>query len=63
LELDEPPFLAPKMDYPIEKGNVIAIEPKVALPGIGVVGIEDTIAVTEDGCELLTNAPRDFMVL
>ena len=43
LELDEPPFLAPKMEYPLSAGMVVAIEPKVALPGIGVIGIEDTV--------------------
>lgn len=63
LELDEPPFLAPRMPYPLEAGMVIAVEPKVALPGIGVVGIEDTVLVTPEGTERITRCPREIIVL
>jgi Xaa-Pro dipeptidase len=63
VQLDEPPFLAPKMPAPIEERMVIAIEPKVSLPGIGVVGIEDTIIVGGSGCEIITSAPDDFIIL
>lgn len=63
LELDEPPFLAPKNDYPLKAGMVIAVEPKVALPEIGVVGIEDTLVVRDGQPELLTTASREFLIL
>lgn len=63
LELDEPPFLAPHMPYPLEAGMTIAIEPKVALPGIGVVGIEDTIVLRSAGPELLTTCSQEFIVM
>jgi Xaa-Pro dipeptidase len=61
LELDEPPYLAPRMGFPIEAGMVIALEPKVALPGIGVIGNEDSVLVTEAGCECLTVAPPELI--
>ena len=63
LELDEPPYLAPEMKYPIEAGMVIAIEPKVALPGIGVVGIEDTLVVRDNAAESITNAPTELIIV
>ncbi|HQE60173.1 MAG TPA: Xaa-Pro peptidase family protein [Spirochaetota bacterium] len=63
LLLDEPPFLAPKMKYEIAENMTIAIEPKVSLEGIGVVGIEDTILVTKDGAEIITPAPYDYIIL
>jgi len=63
LELDEPPFLAPKNDYPLEAGMVIAVEPKVSLPDIGVVGIEDTLVVREQQPEGLTTVSREFFIL
>jgi Xaa-Pro dipeptidase len=63
LELDEPPYLAPKMDFLIVPGMTIALEPKVALPGIGVIGNEDTVLVREDGCECLTIAPPELIVV
>lgn len=63
LELDEPPFLAPKMSYPLEEGMVLAVEPKVALPGVGVVGIEDTYVIRRDGAERITTCPKDFIIV
>jgi len=63
LELDEPPFLAPRMPYPLATGMTIAIEPKVALPGIGIVGIEDTVVVRDGEPEVLTICPREIMVV
>jgi len=63
LELDEPPFLAPKMPAPLEAGMVIALEPKVALPGIGVVGIEDSAIIHEDGVEITTDCPTEIVRL
>lgn len=49
LELDEFPFLAKGQKLPLALGMVIALEPKVILPGKGVVGIENTLLVTETG--------------
>ncbi|MGD9154512.1 MAG: Xaa-Pro peptidase family protein [Bacillota bacterium] len=63
LELDEPPYLAPKLGLPISAGMTIALEPKVALPGIGVIGNEDTVLVREDGCECLTVAPPEMIIV
>jgi len=63
LELDEPPILAPRMTYPLEAGMTIAVEPKVALPGVGVVGIEDTVVIREGGIERLTSCPREMVIV
>jgi Xaa-Pro dipeptidase len=54
LEMDEYPPLAAKFEEPFEEGVVLAIEPKIALPGIGMVGIENTFVVTPKGGECLT---------
>ncbi len=54
LELDEFPFLAKGQKMVLEKGMIIALEPKAVLPGKGVVGIENTHVVTEQGLEPLT---------
>lgn len=63
LELDEPPFIAPKQQYSLEEGMVVAIEPKVALADIGVVGIEDTVVIRADGVEPLTRCPAELIVI
>jgi Xaa-Pro aminopeptidase len=63
LELDEPPFLAPGKDFPLEPGMTIAVEPKVILGKAGVIGIEDTILITKSGAKYLTTASRDWIRL
>lgn len=54
LEIDELPVLAKGFSYPLQPGMVIAIEPKFTFPGRGVVGIENSYAITETGFEQLT---------
>jgi len=63
LELDEYPFLARGQDMPLEKGMVIALEPKLIYPDLGVVGIENTHLVTEDGLEPLTISEEDIIIV
>lgn len=60
LELDEPPYLAQGQKTRLAPGMVVAVEPKVVLPGLGVVGIENTYLVTEGGFECLTPATEDW---
>jgi Xaa-Pro aminopeptidase len=61
LELDELPVLAKGFDQPLETGMVIAIEPKFTFPGRGVIGIENTYLVTEEGLKALTIASEEIV--
>lgn len=61
LELNEVPFLAMGHRYPLEAGMTFALEPKIVFPGEGAVGIENTVLVTETGCEILTPASQEFV--
>lgn len=63
LELDEFPFLARGQKMPLEAGMIIALEPKVVFPGKGVVGIENTHVVTENGLEQLGAYREDIIVV
>lgn len=63
LELDEYPFLAKGQDMPLRKGMVIALEPKVILPGKGVVGVENTHLVTDDGLEQFGTFPEGINII
>jgi Xaa-Pro aminopeptidase len=54
IELDEYPVIARNFDMPLEPGMVFALEPKFIFPGEGVVGIEDTFVLTENGLEQIT---------
>ncbi|HMA84466.1 MAG TPA: Xaa-Pro peptidase family protein [Desulfosalsimonadaceae bacterium] len=63
LELDEFPFLAKGQKLKLEAGMVIALEPKCIFPGKGVVGIENTHVVTENGLEQLGRFEEDIIVV
>ena len=63
LELDEFPFIAKGQHLALEAGMVIALEPKTIFPGKGVVGIENTHLVTENGLESLSSFPDEITVL
>ena len=61
LELNELPFLAQGQSYPLEEGMTFAVEPKIVFPGEGSVGIENTVVVTRDGCEILTPVSQEIV--
>ena len=63
LDIHEKPVISPRSDALVEAGMVFTIEPGIYIPGFGGVRIEDTVAVTADGCVVLTQAPKDLIEL
>jgi Xaa-Pro aminopeptidase len=63
LEIHEKPVISPLSEAVVEEGMVFTIEPGIYVPGFGGVRIEDTVAVTADGCVILTQAPKDLILL
>lgn len=63
LELDELPLLARRVDTPLVPGMVLAMEPKVVLPGVGAVGVENNWVVTSAGVERLTMPDDTLQIL
>jgi Xaa-Pro aminopeptidase len=63
LEIHEGPRIGRREATELEAGMVITIEPGVYLEGFGGVRIEDTVAVTANGCEVLTPTGKELRVL
>lgn len=63
LEINEAPVLAPRVKQELEPGMVFALEPKIVLPGVGPVGIENSWVVTNEGAEKLTHCPEEIIEL
>ncbi|MGN0993668.1 MAG: M24 family metallopeptidase, partial [Butyricicoccus sp.] len=64
LTMDEPPVLARSSRAPLEPGMTFAVEPKIALPGVGLVGTENTYLVQENGpARCLTGSPLPLTCL
>ncbi|WP_025026212.1 M24 family metallopeptidase [Caldalkalibacillus mannanilyticus] len=63
LEVHETPGLSVKVDRKLEPGMVVTVEPGIYLPGIGGVRIEDDIVITEDGNEILTQSPKELIII
>ena len=63
LCIDEWPVLAHRFDEPLQKGMTMAVEPKIGLPGIGMVGTENTYEITENGAAALSGGPQDILCL
>jgi len=63
LAIDEYPALAKGFDLPLEEGMTLAIEPKIGIPGFGMVGVENTFEVTNDGGKCLTGENFEIMTI
>ncbi|MDR3543242.1 MAG: Xaa-Pro peptidase family protein [Desulfosporosinus sp.] len=64
IELDELPTISKGSKEVLKSGMVVAIEPKFVFPGVGAVGIEDTVVIEgEMGARYLSVSPRELTVL
>ena len=63
LLVHEAPALRPESHDTLVAGNVVTVEPGIYLPGRFGVRIEDLVAVTEDGCEVLTSFTKQLVTV
>lgn len=63
LEIHESPRIAAGQPEQLRPGMVITVEPGVYVPGKWGVRVEDTVVVTDSGCEVLTQSPKELIAL
>jgi len=63
LEIHEAPRLGAGQTMRLQAGMVVTIEPGVYLPGEFGIRIEDMVAVTRDGGQVLTPPPKALIEL
>jgi len=63
LEMHETPLLRPGHTEKIEAGMTLTIEPGLYFENQFGIRIEDFVLVTENGCKILSKAPRNLFVI
>ena len=63
LDIHEWPNANPRGKDIMPAGAVVSAEPGIYIPGRYGVRIEDVMILREDGCEVITKAPKEFTVL
>jgi len=62
-DVHQPIHVSPRSEQILEAGNIVSAEPGIYIPGVGGIRIEDTILITEDGCERLTSFPHELTIV
>ena len=63
LYIHEGISLSPRSQGVLENGNIVTVEPGIYLEGLFGVRIEDMVYVKPDGCENLTKAVKELIIL
>ncbi len=63
LAIHEGPNLNMREERVLEPGMIVTVEPGVYLPNWGGVRVEDMVLVTEEGCEVLTQSAKEFIII
>lgn len=60
LGLHEEPYLRFDSEVVLEENMVFSVEPGIYVPGVGGFRHSDTVIITKDGCELVTDYYREL---
>ena len=63
MEVHEGPRLGKTGDQALAAGNIVTVEPGIYVPGAVGVRIEDLVAVTADGHEVLNTLPKGLRIV
>jgi len=63
LDVHEAPQIMRGNHHTLKPGTLFTVEPGLYRPGEIGVRIEDDVAITEDGCEVLTHFPKTLQII
>ncbi len=63
IEIHENPCFSKKAVGKAQVGNVITVEPGIYIDGFCGVRIEDVVAISENGIEILSQSPKNLIIL
>lgn len=61
LEIHEQPIVSPRSVGILSADMVVTVEPGVYLSGVGGVRVEDSVVVTDTGCDPITHFPKGLV--
>lgn len=63
MDVHEAPRVSAANNKPLELGACVTIEPGIYIKGLGGVRIEDDVILTEDGCVVLNEFPKELVII
>lgn len=63
IDVHEAPQFSPSCTEPVEKNAVMTVEPGIYIKDQFGVRIEDMVVLADDGCEILTNSPKELIIV
>jgi Xaa-Pro aminopeptidase len=63
LDIHEEPFLGQQYESILKEKMVLTVEPGIYIPDWGGLRIEDTVLITDNSAEILTDFPRELLIL
>ena len=63
VEIHEEPYASPSSDTALPENSIITVEPGIYIEGEFGVRIEDFAVVKADGCENMTLAPKELIII
>ena len=63
MNIHEGPWASKTSEDTLKKGMVVSAEPGIYMPGVGGIRIEDTVLITKNGCEALTEFDESYTIV
>lgn len=63
IDIHEDPFFGKTSEEKLQAGMVITDEPGIYVDDLGGVRIEDDLVVLDNGCKIITKAPKELIII